>query len=936
MHSDTVISIRNLGKRYVIDHQGRGSRSLKEAVTEGFRSWYSRVAGEANAPRVEHEEFWALRNVSFDVKQGEIIGIVGPNGSGKSTLLKILSRITDPTEGEVRLRGRVASLLEVGTGFRGELSGRDNVFLNGAILGLSKMEIVRRFDEIVEFAGVEKFIDTPVKHYSSGMYMRLAFSVATSLVTDILMLDEVLAVGDAEFQKKCMARVADIRRSGRTILFVSHDSSAVSGMCSRAIYLEHGEIRASGGAAQVVKEYERRVVAAYISKPSEPPAETEILAPTSDAPAALPVADAEPAPLPEAVEPAELVRPEQDKLDLSPSDVTAVHAIPASALETAVSVSPQAPHALDELVHTETPSREEDASRTSAAAATAPPTEVEVRPAQSEPPTLQLVDLEAGPEEHEAQDIACADDAPSVIVLTEGGQQLGIAETLTDAPTAVPTAVPIAARKDRQGNRAFRFIDAMVKRQTDGSSEIRSGDDALLRIWIDNPNQRSLAQVDVAVGFDNARGERVAMISTSLIAATISRLPPGWTTVDFRLRKLALAADRYSITLFGTTNGEVADWITAAAPLTVADGDFFGSGSQFPQGQGSVLIPFTASCSAAQSLPLSDRRDRKGSGAFVFDEILVQPYLGAPAARVRSGTDVVFQLSVSNRQGRSLSNVDITLAFQEETGEQVAAMTTEAIGATIDALPPGVSSIEFRCHKLPLAAGHYRLGLKGTVAGELADALNAAASIEVDDGDYYGRGKKVPANQSRLLIPYTMTSNTSPPLPLVERRDRKGNGRFRFVDSQFLPCQGHSASGLRSGVDAVFELWIENSGSNSLRNVDVAIGFDNERGERIAILTTEAVGATVTELPPGLSNIEFRMEKLPFVAGRYTYTLFGTTERAIADWVQAAGFFDVLDGDFFRTGRAVPAGQASLLIPYSVSADVAGSSGTTGTERRTA
>ena len=226
--SDAIIAVENLGKKYRITHQGvgRGSATLRETITQKGASLFRALAlrngrrsGGQSADPPKHEEFWALRNVSFEVKQGEVLGIIGRNGAGKSTLLKLLSRITEPTEGRVRIRGRVASLLEVGTGFHPELTGRENVFLNGAILGMSRAEIKRKFDEIVDFAGVEKFLDTPVKRYSSGMYVRLAFAVAAHLEPEILIVDEVLAVGDAEFQKKCLGKMGDVSsKEGRTVL----------------------------------------------------------------------------------------------------------------------------------------------------------------------------------------------------------------------------------------------------------------------------------------------------------------------------------------------------------------------------------------------------------------------------------------------------------------------------------------------------------------------------------------------------------------------------------------------------------------------------------------------------------------------------------------------------------------------------------------------
>ena len=261
--SDTVIAVENLSKRYLVGHQfapRQRSTTLRDVITREARN-FARKAGDLFRGRqiVEGdavEEFWALKNVNFEVKIGEVVGIIGRNGAGKSTLLKILSRITEPTEGRVRLRGRVASLLEVGTGFHQELTGRENIFLNGAILGMTRGEIRTKFDEIVEFAEVEKFLDTPVKRYSSGMYVRLAFSVAAHLEPEILIVDEVLAVGDIEFQRKCLGKIDQVsRKDGRTVLFVSHQMSAVSSLCSRAIQLGSGQIVKIGPAKEVVNAY---------------------------------------------------------------------------------------------------------------------------------------------------------------------------------------------------------------------------------------------------------------------------------------------------------------------------------------------------------------------------------------------------------------------------------------------------------------------------------------------------------------------------------------------------------------------------------------------------------------------------------------------------------------------------------------------------------
>ncbi|BAY21851.1 ABC transporter ATP-binding protein [Calothrix sp. NIES-2100] len=240
--SDTVIRVENLGKKYIISHQQQERyTALRDVVTNKAKSLGNLINPKTKVENYAFEEFWALKDVSFEIKQGDKVGIIGRNGAGKSTLLKILSRIAEPTTGSIRIKGRVASLLEVGTGFHPELTGRENIFLNGAILGMSKAEIQKKFDEIVEFAEVEKFLDTPVKRYSSGMYVRLAFAVAAHLEPEILIVDEVLAVGDAAFQKKCLGKMEDVGKEGRTVLFVSHNMPAVSNLCSQGIVLVEGK-----------------------------------------------------------------------------------------------------------------------------------------------------------------------------------------------------------------------------------------------------------------------------------------------------------------------------------------------------------------------------------------------------------------------------------------------------------------------------------------------------------------------------------------------------------------------------------------------------------------------------------------------------------------------------------------------------------------------
>jgi lipopolysaccharide transport system ATP-binding protein len=268
--SRNVISIKNLGKRYTLAHRTQNSDGLRhvleQAASAPFRLLknFQRRSGKfpnesptsAREPSLATSEFWALRDVNFDIEEGDVVGVIGRNGAGKSTLLKVLSRITEPTTGEVIIDGSVVSLLEVGTGFHPELTGRENVFLNGAILGMCKLEIKRKFDEIVAFAEVEQFLDTPVKRYSSGMYVRLAFAVAAHLESQIMLIDEVLAVGDAQFQSKCLGKIRDVASNrGRTVLFVSHNTGVVASLCNKGILLRNGQVAMTGPVREVLQHY---------------------------------------------------------------------------------------------------------------------------------------------------------------------------------------------------------------------------------------------------------------------------------------------------------------------------------------------------------------------------------------------------------------------------------------------------------------------------------------------------------------------------------------------------------------------------------------------------------------------------------------------------------------------------------------------------------
>jgi lipopolysaccharide transport system ATP-binding protein len=254
--SDTVIRVENLSKKYILGQKQERYTTLRDRFNDRAKALFKPFQSKSKSQSYNNE-FWALQDVSFQIKEGDSVGIIGRNGAGKSTLLKVLSRITEPTRGRIKIKGRVASLLEVGTGFHPELTGRENIYLNSAILGMGKSEIERKFDEIVAFAEVEKFLDTPVKRYSSGMYVRLAFAVAAHLEPEVLIVDEVLAVGDAQFQNKCLGKMQDVTHSGRTVLFVSHNMAAVRQLCNSGIFMQKGTVSFAGSADQAIDHYLR-------------------------------------------------------------------------------------------------------------------------------------------------------------------------------------------------------------------------------------------------------------------------------------------------------------------------------------------------------------------------------------------------------------------------------------------------------------------------------------------------------------------------------------------------------------------------------------------------------------------------------------------------------------------------------------------------------
>lgn len=416
--SDPVIRVENLGKKYIIGHQKQERyTSLRDVITNKVKSLGNLINPQSKKENPAFEEFWAVNDVSFDIKQGDRVGIIGRNGAGKSTLLKILSRITEPTKGSVKIKGRVASLLEVGTGFHPELTGRENIFLNGAILGMGKEEIKRKFDEIVAFAEVEKFLDTPVKRYSSGMYVRLAFAVAAHLEPEILIVDEVLAVGDAQFQKKCLGKMEDVGKDGRTVLFVSHQMAAIQNLCQRVIWLNQGGL--------VDYDQTQIVVSKYLSTSTN----------------------------------------------------------------------------------------------------------------------LLNISLEE--------------------------------------------------RKDRKGDGKIRFISVQFQNEKgENVSYFYSGQNIRIILCFKNNTQQPLKNLNLALGIDNQMGERITNLSTEVRGSYLDEVQADAQSIVIELDKLPLTAGRYGFTIFSKVNGIVADWISNAGFFEVEGGDFYGTGKLPPAMQGNFLLNY--------------------------------------------------------------------------------------------------------------------------------------------------------------------------------------------------------------------------------------------------------------------------------------------------------------------------------------------------------
>ena len=412
-----MIRCEGIGKRYQIG-QAERYRTLRDTVTDTLTAplrWLKKPADAEGPHSTARGSFWALRDVSLSVKQGEVVGIIGRNGAGKSTLLKVLSRITEPTEGSAEIRGRIASLLEVGTGFHPELTGRENIYLNGAILGMKRSEVAQKFDEIVAFAEVETFLDTPVKRYSSGMYVRLAFAVAAHLEPEVLIIDEVLAVGDVEFQKKCLGKMESVARGeGRTVLFVSHNIAAVEALCTSAVLLENGRVGLTGSTKEVVHRY----------------------------------------------------------LNRNPSQA----------------------------------------------------------------------------------------------------------------------AISLHDRADRQGSGSIRFMSVVPVGLDDRPVEsIQSGSTVSLLISFENRLRRPANRLRVAIGIDNDLGQRVLLLDTSLVDGDIGQVNERGGVVRVVIPDFPLVPGRYSLTLWSSVNGTVADWVKNAVSVDVQGGDYYGTGQLPESGQGVLL-----------------------------------------------------------------------------------------------------------------------------------------------------------------------------------------------------------------------------------------------------------------------------------------------------------------------------------------------------------
>jgi lipopolysaccharide transport system ATP-binding protein len=412
--SNTIINVENISKSYLLKHQQTEKYvALRDIITNKAKSIFA--SKNSDLYKNTNEEFWALKDISFEVKQGDRVGIIGRNGAGKSTLLKVLSRIVTPTSGRITIDGRVASLLEVGTGFHPELSGRENIFLNGSILGMSKKEIQSKFDEIVAFAEVEKFLDTPVKRYSSGMYVRLAFAVAAHLEPEILIVDEVLAVGDSVFQKKCLGKMKDVSAEGRTVLFVSHNMAAIQNLCDKGIYLKMGKIEMVGEANQVINNYLK---------------------------------------------------------------------------------------------------------------------------ASLENQSINLTD-----------------------------------------------------RKDRIGNGAIKFTSIILKdKEGNELQALQSGSKCQIEISYSNSKYLELNNFHIAFAIDDENGHRITQFNNEATNYIFQKVAPSCTKIIIQVEKLPLSKGTYSFVLYSTIDFEIADWIQEAGFIEVDDGDFYNTGKSIPDGQGNFYI----------------------------------------------------------------------------------------------------------------------------------------------------------------------------------------------------------------------------------------------------------------------------------------------------------------------------------------------------------
>ena len=889
----TAISLSNISKRY------RLGTVNQRMLLDDLRDWRDRVFSRGKpvaAPRpTASPEFWALKDISFDIKKGETVGLIGTNGAGKSTLLKLLARVTTPTTGEMVINGRVGTLLEVGSGFHPELTGRDNVFLNGAVLGMSRAEIESKFDEILDFAELHQFIDTPVKRYSSGMRVRLAFSVAAIIEPEIMILDEVLAVGDFGFREKCLHRIEVLASGGQTGLFVSHSIGHVLRLCSRVIWLEKGTVRMDGDTDVVCEEYRKAQIiklavhspapALHLGGESKNSAYQILGVETRDGlgrvagrfrtgdTCHIAVKYANNFQLNEKIEKvtlrlsilneqgnrligldSSLVKPKLVPLPDSSTICFAIPKLPLMAGTYSFSVAFSINGELMDKVIPETFFRVEDGDF------------------------------------YGTQRVASATFTPLCVefdcYLEEAGRNP--AYQLLEVET-----------RDKFGTAANRF---------------RTGETCCVAVkYAKNfPLDEEITRVTLRLSFVNQQGIRVLGLESALVKPKILPFPDA-ARICFELPRLPLVDGTYSFALSLMINGVVIDESTPDVFLYVEEGDFYGTGRATRAAFTPLSVDFNCYLEeAGHPLCLSSAKDSNSGSeqqrdrSYSILDIETQDGFGRLASLLRTGEAcrIVVKYEKHSPLDEEIQSVELELLVLNKQGFRLLGLDSSLIKPKLVPFPDA-GAICFEIPRLPLTAGVYSLSLSLIINGEVAHQVVRAGSLLVEKGDFFGTGRAVPTSLTPLAIDFNCC--------LEERK----NPAYQIVNLETQDGSGCPVSRLRTGeacriaVTCIKKFPLDTGITSSKMKLLIL----NEQGCRLLGLDSRMVRHGPDPFPDE-ATVVFELPKLPLAAGTYTFSLSLIMNGELIDRITPAVSLLVEKGDFHGSGLAAPASFTPLSVDF--------------------